>query len=155
MQIHPVESKDDLRQFIELPYQLYKNDPVWVPPLRSEQWSQFDAKRNPMLDHCTYKLFLAREDGRVFGRISAFTDRLALEHWKEPIGLFGSYECIENEQASHLLLETARNWLHQQGMKTMRGRGALLRRNGGWWWKVTPLRLLSWHPITRRITTVT
>jgi ribosomal protein S18 acetylase RimI-like enzyme len=121
MQIHPVESKDDLRQFIELPYQLYKNDPVWVPPLRSEQWSQFDAKRNPMLDHCTYKLFLAREDGRVFGRISAFTDRLALEHWKEPIGLFGSYECIENEQASHLLLETARNWLHQQGMKTMRG----------------------------------
>jgi len=31
---------------------------MWVPPLRSEQWSQFDARRNPMLDHCEYSLFL-------------------------------------------------------------------------------------------------
>ena len=47
MQIRPVENKKDLQTFIELPYRLYRKDPLWVAPLRSEQWSQFDAKKIP------------------------------------------------------------------------------------------------------------
>jgi ribosomal protein S18 acetylase RimI-like enzyme len=119
--IRRVENKKDLRAFIDLPYRLYRKDPVWVAPLRSEQWSQFDARSNPLLDHCTYRLFLLEDGGQVIGRISAFTDRLALEHWKEPIGLFGSYECIQDPQAAQMLLGAARDWLKSQGMKAMRG----------------------------------
>ena len=78
MEIRPVESRADLKHFIELPYRLYHHDPTWVPPLRSEQWGQFDPKRNPMLDHCEYGLFL-RWDGEPIGRISAFVDRLAVD----------------------------------------------------------------------------
>jgi ribosomal protein S18 acetylase RimI-like enzyme len=121
MNIRTVETKKDLRAFVELPYQVYRKDPLWVAPLRSEQWSQFDPRRNPMLDHCTYRLFLLEDGGKVIGRISAFTDNLALEHWKEPIGLFGSYECIENTQAAEMLLGAAREWLKSQGMQVMRG----------------------------------
>ncbi len=121
MEIQTVQTRKHLSDFIELPYRLYHEDPVWVPPLRSEQWGQFDAKRNPMLDHCEYALFLLREDSRMIGRISAFTDRLALQAWKEPIGLFGSYECIRDARASHMLLSAARDWLRGRGMGWMRG----------------------------------
>jgi GNAT superfamily N-acetyltransferase len=121
MQIREVKTRADLKQFIELPYRLYKNDPVWVPPLRDEQWGQFEPKRNPMLDHCEYTLFLLEDGGQVIGRISAFTDRLALEHWGQPIGLFGSYECIQSAEAAGLLLGAARDWLRGRGMKSMRG----------------------------------
>jgi ribosomal protein S18 acetylase RimI-like enzyme len=121
MHIQIVQTRKDLAEFIDLPYRLYRKDPVWVPPLRSEQWGQFDPSRNPMLDHCEHALFLLRDGPRVIGRVSAFVDRLALETWKEPIGLFGSYECVRDPRASALLLSAARDWLRGRGMKAMRG----------------------------------
>lgn len=54
MNIHPVQSKKDLSAFITFPYEHYKNDQVWIPPLRDEQHGQFNAKRNPLLDHCEW-----------------------------------------------------------------------------------------------------
>jgi ribosomal protein S18 acetylase RimI-like enzyme len=121
MQIQQVTSPSELKAFIDLPYRLYRSDPMWVPPLKSEQQGQYNLKKNPMLEHCEYALFLLKDNSQVIGRISAFLDRLALEHWKQPIGLFGSYECIQNAEASNLLLNTAGEWLKQRSMKTMRG----------------------------------
>ena len=94
MNIHPVQNQKNLTAFIELPYRLYKNDPIWIPPLRDEQRGQFDPKRNPLLDHCAWQLFLLEDAGQVIGRIAAFIDTLAVDFWKEAIGLFGYYECV-------------------------------------------------------------
>ncbi len=121
MEIYPVQNRGDLRQFIGLPYRLYRDDPVWVPPLRSEQWAQFDPKKNPMLNHCDTQLFLLKEGKIVVGRCAAFVDHLAVGYWDAPIGLFGSFECIEDEQAAHLLLDAAKEWLRAHGMDAMRG----------------------------------
>jgi GNAT superfamily N-acetyltransferase len=121
MNIHTVQTKHDLNAFIDLPYRLYKDDPIWVPPLRDEQHGQFDPKRNPLLDHCEYQLFLLEENGKVIGRVAAFTDTLALDFWKQPIGLFGYFECIQDPDAGRMLLESARDWLKGRGMKIMRG----------------------------------
>jgi len=121
VEITPVRTAHDLHDFIDLPYRLYRDDPNWVAPLRSEQAGQFDVRKNPMLEHCTCRLFLARHEGAVVGRIAAFTDRLALEHWRQPVGLFGSFECAAYPQAAQGLLEAARAWLKEQGMLAMRG----------------------------------
>jgi ribosomal protein S18 acetylase RimI-like enzyme len=121
MQIRTVNNKQDLSQFIEIPYRLYRGDPIWIAPLRSDQWNQFDPKRNPMLDHCGYALFLLVDGQQTLGRISAFVDRLAVDWWKEPIGLFGSFECIADKEAARLLLAAAQSWLADRGMKSMRG----------------------------------
>lgn len=121
MKIHRVESRWDLDQFIRFPYRLYRDDPAWMPPLRSEQWAQLNPRLNPMLNHCKTQLFLLKDGRKVLGRCSAFIDRLAVAHWGEPIGLFGSFECVEDETGAHLLLGAARDWLAEQGMKAMRG----------------------------------
>jgi len=121
MHIECVENRRDLRKFINFPYIFYKQDPIWVPPLRSEQRAQFDPKKNPMLDHCTVKLFLLKNGDQVLGRCSAFVDHLAVQHWGEPIGLFGSFECVEDEIGAHMLLDAARSWLLDQEMRAMRG----------------------------------
>jgi GNAT superfamily N-acetyltransferase len=129
--IRPVQTSADLKSFISLPYQFYRNDPLWVPPLRNEQHSQFDPKRNPLLDHCEYALFLLEDNRRIIGRIAAFIDKLAVDFWKEPIGLFGYYECIEDNKASKLLLDTAADWLHKSGMKRMRGPWSFVSQEWG------------------------
>jgi ribosomal protein S18 acetylase RimI-like enzyme len=121
MEIIQVKTGQDLKEFINLPYRLYKDDPVWVAPLRSEQQAQFVPAKNPMLNHCTYALFLAMHEGQCVGRISAFLDHLALEHWQQPIGLFGSFECINDTDTADALFSTARSWLREKGMTSMRG----------------------------------
>jgi hypothetical protein len=131
MQIRPVQTKRDMRAFIGLPYQLYKNDPIWVPPLKDEQHGQFDPKRNPLLNHCTYQLFLLEDDGEVIGRIVAFIDHLAVDFWKETIGLFGYFECVRDPEAGRTLLESARDWLKGKGMTSMRGPWSFVSQEWG------------------------
>jgi GNAT superfamily N-acetyltransferase len=121
MKIHPVEGKKDLARFINFPYQFYRDDPNWVPPLRSELKAQFNPAKNPLLDHCDYQLFLLFSDDKLIGRIAAFIDHLAVDFWKENIGLFGYYECIQDQDASRVLFDTAAAWLKEKGMESMRG----------------------------------
>lgn len=54
MHIKVVETPRELKEFIDLPYLLNKDDPNWVPRLRSEQKNQFILQKNPMLEHCRY-----------------------------------------------------------------------------------------------------
>jgi GNAT superfamily N-acetyltransferase len=131
MQIVPVQTRTDLEAFIQLPYTLYRDDPMWVPPLRGEVHAQFNPARNPLLDHCEYQLFLLKEENRVTGRIAAFYDKLANEAWGESIGLFGYYECPQDDEASRLLLEAARSWLVEHGMQAMRGPWSFVSQEWG------------------------
>ena len=57
----------------------------------------------------------------MVGWCSVFVDHLEVEHWGGPIGLFGSFECVEDENGAHLLLGAAHQWLLEKGMKSMRG----------------------------------
>ena len=131
MEVRPVKSANALQAFIELPYWLYRNDPVWVPPLRSEQRAQFDPKHNPFLDHCEWELFLLEDKGRTIGRIAAFMDTLAMDFWKERIGLFGYFECLPGAEGARLLLQAAREWLRARGCTSMRGPWSFVSQEWG------------------------
>jgi ribosomal protein S18 acetylase RimI-like enzyme len=131
MNIYPVDSRRDMLEFIGLAYNIYRNDPVWIPPLRNELLKQFNAKTNPFLRHCRWRLFLLKEDGKTIGRIAAFVDNLAVDFWKERIGLFGYFECIPDKAASSLLLETAKNWLRKSQCTLMRGPWSFVSQEWG------------------------
>ena len=75
MAIQPVESAGQLRRFIEFPYHLYRDDPCWVPPLRSDERVRLTPGKNPFFEHGEATYFLSVEDGRVTGRIAASVDR--------------------------------------------------------------------------------
>jgi len=119
--ILPVKNKTDFKKFIEFPFLFYKEDPDWVAPLRLDYQKQFNPKTNPMLSHCDYQLFLLFNGNKIIGRIAAFVNHVALDFWGEKIGLFGYYECEQDQQASGMLLAAAADWLREQGMEIMRG----------------------------------
>ena len=131
MQVRPAQSPKDVKAFLELPYRFYRDDPMWVPPLRSEQAGQVDPRRNPLLQHCDWQLFLLEDNGQVVGRVAAYIDRLAVEAWGEAVGFFGHYECPPDEAASRLLLSAARDWLKERGMHTMRGPWSFVSQEWG------------------------
>lgn len=131
MHIRAVETNKDLKDFIDLPYQIYRDDPMWVEPLRSEVRAQFDPKKNPLLDHCEYKLFNLVENNETIGRIAAFIDTLAVDYWKSKIGLFGYYESPQDPQGSILLLASAAEWLKNKGMTAIRGPWSFVSQEWG------------------------
>ena len=118
--IRPVETKQDRKTFIDLPFRLYADDPNWVPPLKGEALGLITPEKNGWFSHAKAQLFLAKEDGRVVGRISAHIDTLALtmpaaQGFGPGVGQWGLMDA-EREDIFVALLAKAEDWLRGQGM---------------------------------------
>ena len=123
VKIVPVAGKAELDAFLQLPYRLYADDPNYVFPLLGELKKFLDPAQNPYFRHAEAQLWLAEKDGRVTGRIGASVDRYNNEHNDEKVGFFGFFECDDDDETAAALLTTARDWIADQGMDTMRGPG--------------------------------
>jgi len=120
IEITPVASKRERREFVDLAYRLNASDPNWVAPLRMEAIELVTPGKNPFFEHADVELMLAREGGRVVGRISAHIDRLALAQPTEQgmgpgTGNWGLLEA-EDEEVAHALIARAEDWLRGKGM---------------------------------------
>ena len=120
LSIRPVETKADRKAFIDLPFRLYADDPNWVPPLKGEALGLITPEKNGWFSHATAQLFLAEQDGRVVGRISAHIDTLALtmpagQGFGPGVGQWGLFDA-ENAEVGTALIARAEDWLRGQGM---------------------------------------
>ncbi len=121
IEVISVKGKGELRQFIHLPWQLYRQDPHWVAPLLLEEKKRFNPAKNPFFEHADVQLFLALQNGRAVGRISAQVDHLHNEFHHERTGLFGCFEAVNDGAVAKALLEAAERWLWTRGMERVRG----------------------------------
>ena len=113
--IRPVSTKADRRRFVDLLWDVYREDPQWVPPLKSEELVLITPGKNPWFEHARAAFWLAERDGRAVGRISAQVDALVLEQMGAGTGLIGMFEALDAEAAA-ALLGTAEDWLRAAGM---------------------------------------
>jgi hypothetical protein len=118
--IRPVVTKADRKQFVNLAWDVYRDDPAWVPPLKDEVHGLIDPKKNPWFEHARAMLWLAERDGKIVGRISAQVDQLVLEHMGAGTGQWGMFETLDGEAAT-VLIATAEEWLRAQGMTRAMG----------------------------------
>jgi len=122
-QIRAVTTTTDRELFLDLPAQVYANDPYWVPPLRSSVAKQF-APSNPFFQYGKLQQFIAlsQTDGcQAVGRIVAAVNQRLIDREGQNIGLFGFFECIPDFAVAQALLDAACQWLRQQGMALARG----------------------------------
>lgn len=119
IEIKEVNAKN-LNEFIDYPFQLYKNDLYWVGELKTDT-RKLLLPNNAFWTHAENKMFLAYKDGKIAGRIMALVNRAHNEYHKEHIGFFGFFDCEEDTDVSHALFEAAENWLRSRGVNAMRG----------------------------------
>ena len=121
LRIEPVELvKNGRKAFVDFAWEVYKDDPAWVPPLKDEVHGLLNPKKNPWFEHARAQYWLAFRGDKVVGRISAQVDDLVLEHMGAGTGQLGMFEALDAEAASKLI-STAETWLRQQGMKSALG----------------------------------
>ncbi|MGZ8998987.1 MAG: N-acetyltransferase, partial [Allosphingosinicella sp.] len=120
VQTRKVLSKADRKAFVELAYQLNRDDPNWVPPLKNEIRGLITPGENPWFEHAEAALFLATRGGETVGRISAQVDQLVLQHMAPDLGQWGMLEATD-EEAAAALLGAAEEWLRGKGMHRSMG----------------------------------
>jgi hypothetical protein len=113
--IRPVEDAEDRKEFVDLAWTLNRNDPNWVPPLKTEVHGLLDARTNPWFEHAEARLFLAARDGETVGRISAQVDQEVLQYMGAGTGQWGFLEAADAEVAAELLAR-AEDWLRGRRM---------------------------------------
>jgi len=119
--IRKVENEKDRMEFIKLPWEIYKNDKYWVPPLIFDVRNNLNPKKNPFFQHSEVQLFLAENDGKLVGRIAAIKNNNHNNFHHDKTGFFGFFETIDDEEVSNLLLNTACNWCKDKGFDTILG----------------------------------
>ena len=118
--IRAVETKADRRAFVDFAWDVYSDDPAWVPPLKGEVHALLTPGKNPWFEHAKAQLWLAERGDKVVGRISAQVDELVQEHMGQGIGQWGMFEALDGEAAARLI-DTAEQWLREQGMTSALG----------------------------------
>ena len=118
--IRAVSTKAERRDFVNFAWQVYKDDPAWIPPLKDEVHGLLDPKKNPWFEHGRAALWVALRDGAIVGRISAQVDDLVQQHMEAGLGQWGMFEALDGEAAA-ALIATAEEWLRGQGMSAALG----------------------------------
>jgi len=113
--IRPVLTKKDRKTFVDFAWDVYKDDPAWVPPLKDEVHGLITPGKNPWFEHARAQLWLAERGGATVGRVSAQVDDLVQEHMGQGTGQWGMFDALDGEAAA-ALIKTAEEWLVTQGM---------------------------------------
>jgi GNAT superfamily N-acetyltransferase len=121
LQVTPVRTRAEKRQFLQLPWKLHQLDPNWVPPLRQNQAELVGYKKHPFHDDADVETFIARRGSEVVGRIAAIVDHAHNRFHDEQRGFFGFFESFDDSEVAKALFESAHAWLRNQGMTVVRG----------------------------------
>jgi len=121
IEISEVNSRREHSAFIKFQWQIYSNDPAWVPPLIIERKTFLDRKRHPFYRHGDAALFLVRKNGKIAGRIMASDDPNYNSLHQSNVGCFGLFESIDDYEVAAALFDAAASWLRTKGRTEMMG----------------------------------
>ncbi len=119
--VQPVHTRAQQKQFINLPWTLYANDPNWVPPLLMEQKGLLGYRHHPFYDDGAIQTFLALRGGEVVGRVAAIVNNAHIRRAGEQRGFFGFFESVDNQEVASTLFDAAAAWLRERDMTAVRG----------------------------------
>ena len=119
--IKKVETKQDLKAFIEFHYDLYEGNAYDVPNLYSDEWNTLSPDKNAAFDFCEASYFLALRAGKVVGRVAAIINHRANEKWQRKDVRFGWIDFEDDIEISRSLLEAVENFGREKGMKNIVG----------------------------------
>ena len=110
VQIKPIQTKRELKQFIQFANDLYAECPYYCPPLFFDEMNCFNAETNPALEVSDYQLWMAYRDNEPVGRIAGIINHKANEKWGYKHVRFGWFDFIDDLEVSKALLDTVAAW---------------------------------------------
>ncbi len=123
MKIHQIDPgrRSEARQFLRLPFEIYKSTLQWVPPLEMDAKRMLDKKAHPFYAHSEAEFFMAEGDGRWIGRLAVLDNRHYNDYNHESTAFFYLFECEDNPDAALGLFSEAEAWARRRNLTRMIG----------------------------------
>lgn len=119
LRMERVGGRRDLHRFVTFPWQVYRNDPHWVPPLIGE--TKKTLAKHPFLEHGDVEYYLALRDGKIAGRIAFILNYLHNQEHEEQAAFFGFFDVLPDHEAAAALFTKVQERARQTGMAVIRG----------------------------------
>jgi GNAT superfamily N-acetyltransferase len=119
--VRPVETRRERKAFLTFPWRIYRDDPLWVPPILSERAKRLDPQHSPFLANGTAQAFVAWDGPQPVGTIVAAEDRRANAHKGTRESIVGYFDCIDDEAVAAALFEAAMAWARERGLTSLFG----------------------------------
>ena len=120
VEVIEVKTKQDIKDFIEFPLKLYKKNPYYVPALYGEEKLLFTEK-NIYNDQAEAAYFIAKQDGKVVGRIAAILQKASNLKWNQKRVRFSRFDCIDSEEVANALFDRVTKWAKERKMNELVG----------------------------------
>ncbi len=121
LELKTVNSKALLKEYIYLCKNIYQNESRWVPPFYEDEWAFHDRKKNKALEHCETMRMLAYQDGKAVGRIMGIIHHPYNETHQEKTARFFNFDCINDQDVAHALINAVEKWALDKGMNKVIG----------------------------------
>jgi GNAT superfamily N-acetyltransferase len=114
-------NKSDVRRFLQIPFKLYRNHPLWVPPLLIDARAQLNPDLHPFYEHSVAEFFVAVRDGEDVGRVALLENKPYNQYHDRSVAQFFLFECVEDFEVARLLFGQAFQWAKDKGLTQMLG----------------------------------
>lgn len=121
IEIKEVISDKEHKDFVDVQFNIYKNNNYWVPPIKKDEIKALKPAFNPAFRFCDTKFWIALKDGKCVGRVGAIVNKLYNEKLNEKIGRFTRTEFINDDEVVNALFSVAEKWLKDKGMVEIQG----------------------------------
>lgn len=119
--IKEVHSRALLKKFIDFPTYLYQDNPYFTPYIFEDELNNLTPKKNPASSYCDFQSFLAYENGRIVGRVTAIINRFSNEKYNEKRVRFNRIDFIEKYDVFVALMNAISTYGKRHGMTEMAG----------------------------------
>ncbi len=122
--VSAVRSRSERSAFVNLPWSVYRHDPLWIPPLKASVRHLLDSAKHPFYqggEGAEIELFLAWEGDRPVGRIAAILNHSFNRFHSSNEVHFGFFECIDDAQTARLLFDAVETWARERGSHAVAG----------------------------------
>jgi len=113
--VREIFTRKDLREFVKFPFQIFRNNPYWIPPIISEELATFELEKNPVFEHAEARFFLAYKNEQLAGRIAAIINHKEINDQQLKKMRFGWFDVIDDISVTKALLEK----VHDIGKKNL------------------------------------
>lgn len=119
--IRPVRTRRDWAAFAKVPFIVYRSDPNWIPGDVADTGMMLrkpSAKTRGRMESASFVAYRGRTP---VGRIAAIADLVFISHYDEPTAYFGYFECLDDKEAAHALMDAAAQWARGRDLTTIVG----------------------------------
>jgi len=123
LSVHQVDtgSKEQVNEFVQLHYRLYKDTPQWVPPFKDDIRTMLNRNKHPYYEHSDADFFVAKRGNEVVGRIGILENKPFNRYHETRKASFYLFDVVDDQEVNNCLFDAAFDWCHKRNLDTLIG----------------------------------